>query len=202
MLVAHPLFFCRLSRCSLFSPFIIHRILDRYELDSGTISIDGLDISKIGLHQLRSKLAIIPQVNPSALSIRGYWLTQHTLHQDPVIFSGNFLGNLDPFHEHTEAEIWDALDQVWRARCLALLCVMFCTAPAHIFIFRLTVVAPFVITSSGAAQTLCSRIGRARRGGARVRQKSLSWAAAAHLHRPRYSAQAQDFNYGRSHFLR
>lgn len=31
------------------------------ELDSGTITIDGIDISKIGLQQLRSKLGIIPQ---------------------------------------------------------------------------------------------------------------------------------------------
>jgi len=31
------------------------------ELSSGSITIDGIDISKIGLHDLRSRLAIIPQ---------------------------------------------------------------------------------------------------------------------------------------------
>lgn len=32
------------------------------ELDSGSIRIDGLDIAKMGVRQLRSKMAIIPQV--------------------------------------------------------------------------------------------------------------------------------------------
>ena len=32
------------------------------EATHGSIIIDGIDISKIGLHQLRSKLTIIPQV--------------------------------------------------------------------------------------------------------------------------------------------
>ena len=33
------------------------------EATKGQIIIDGIDINKIGLHELRSKLAIIPQVN-------------------------------------------------------------------------------------------------------------------------------------------
>ena len=33
------------------------------ELDSGSIRIDGLDISRMGVRQLRSKMAIIPQVS-------------------------------------------------------------------------------------------------------------------------------------------
>ena len=32
------------------------------ELSSGKISIDGIDVSKIGLDDLRSKLSVIPQV--------------------------------------------------------------------------------------------------------------------------------------------
>lgn len=32
------------------------------ELDCGRITIDGLDISRLGVHQLRSRMAIIPQV--------------------------------------------------------------------------------------------------------------------------------------------
>eukprot|EP00884_Botryococcus_braunii_P007509 jgi/Botrbrau1/1675/Bobra.116_2s0019.1 len=59
------------------------------ELDAGHISIDGVDIGKMGLYQLRSSLAIIPQV--------------------PVLFTGTLRSNLTPFGEHTDAECWAAL---------------------------------------------------------------------------------------------
>ncbi|KAK5657119.1 hypothetical protein OQA88_3647 [Cercophora sp. LCS_1] len=62
------------------------------EARSGSIHIDGLDISKIKLHDLRSRLAIIPQ--------------------DPVLFSGTIRSNLDPFDHHTDAELRDSLDRV------------------------------------------------------------------------------------------
>lgn len=58
----------------------------------GRISIDGLDISKLKLHDLRSRLAIIPQ--------------------DPVLFSGTVRSNLDPFNEHSDPELYDALERV------------------------------------------------------------------------------------------
>ncbi|OWB67367.1 hypothetical protein B5S30_g2725 [[Candida] boidinii] len=59
------------------------------ELSEGSIFIDGVDISKLGLHKLRSKLSIIPQ--------------------DPVLFSGSIRSNLDPFHTSTDDELWEAL---------------------------------------------------------------------------------------------
>jgi ATP-binding cassette subfamily C (CFTR/MRP) protein 1 len=61
------------------------------ELSGGSITIDGLDISTIGLHDLRSRLAIIPQ--------------------DPTLFKGTIRSNLDPFSEHTDLELWSALRQ-------------------------------------------------------------------------------------------
>ncbi|KAL1881140.1 hypothetical protein VTK73DRAFT_4587 [Phialemonium thermophilum] len=61
------------------------------ELSGGHIIIDGIDISTIGLHDLRSRLAIIPQ--------------------DPTLFRGTVRSNLDPFHEHTDLELWSALRQ-------------------------------------------------------------------------------------------
>ncbi|KAM7195265.1 P-loop containing nucleoside triphosphate hydrolase protein [Rhypophila sp. PSN 637] len=61
------------------------------EISGGKITIDGLDISTIGLHDLRSRLAIIPQ--------------------DPTLFRGTVRSNLDPFGEHTDLELWSALRQ-------------------------------------------------------------------------------------------
>ncbi|KAL2018405.1 hypothetical protein VTK56DRAFT_883 [Thermocarpiscus australiensis] len=62
------------------------------EARSGSIHIDGLDISKIRLHDLRSRLAVIPQ--------------------DPVLFSGTVRSNLDPFDHHTDAELRECLERV------------------------------------------------------------------------------------------
>lgn len=62
------------------------------EARSGSIHIDGLDIAKIKLHDLRSRLAIIPQ--------------------DPVLFSGTIRSNLDPFNRHSDDELRDSLERV------------------------------------------------------------------------------------------
>lgn len=60
------------------------------EAAHGKILIDGIDISKMGLHDLRSRLTIIPQ--------------------DPVLFSGTLRMNLDPFDCYADEEIWRALE--------------------------------------------------------------------------------------------
>lgn len=61
------------------------------EISGGSITIDGLNISTIGLHDLRSRLAIIPQ--------------------DPTLFRGTVRSNLDPFSEHDDLKLWSALRQ-------------------------------------------------------------------------------------------
>ncbi|XP_058451158.1 multidrug resistance-associated protein 1 isoform X5 [Malaya genurostris] len=60
------------------------------ESSGGKIVIDDQDISKLGLHSLRSRLTIIPQ--------------------DPVLFSGTLRMNLDPFNAHSDEDIWKALE--------------------------------------------------------------------------------------------
>ncbi|TRY91587.1 hypothetical protein DNTS_021753, partial [Danionella cerebrum] len=60
------------------------------EASEGRIFIDDIDISTLGLHDLRSRLTIIPQ--------------------DPVLFSGTLRMNLDPFQTSSDEEIWSVLD--------------------------------------------------------------------------------------------
>ncbi|KAL8033434.1 hypothetical protein ABFX02_13G158900 [Erythranthe guttata] len=57
----------------------------------GQILIDGIQISSIGLHDLRSRLSIIPQ--------------------EPTMFEGTVRSNLDPLEEHTDKQIWEVLDK-------------------------------------------------------------------------------------------
>uniref|UniRef100_A0A7N6BS14 ATP-binding cassette, sub-family C (CFTR/MRP), member 3 n=1 Tax=Anabas testudineus TaxID=64144 RepID=A0A7N6BS14_ANATE len=60
------------------------------EAAAGEITIDKVKIAEIGLHDLRSKLTIIPQ--------------------EPVLFSGTLRMNLDPFEKYSDEEVWKALE--------------------------------------------------------------------------------------------
>jgi ABC-type multidrug transport system fused ATPase/permease subunit len=77
------------------------------ELAGGVIQIDDVDISTLGLTELRTKLGIIPQVRHSrclACMLR--------IVQDPVMFANTLRFNLDPFNERSDTELWQALESV------------------------------------------------------------------------------------------
>uniref|UniRef100_A0A670ZAQ9 Multidrug resistance-associated protein 1 n=1 Tax=Pseudonaja textilis TaxID=8673 RepID=A0A670ZAQ9_PSETE len=60
------------------------------EAAEGEILIDGVNIARIGLHDLRFKITIIPQ--------------------DPILFSGSLRMNLDPFEQYSDDDVWMSLE--------------------------------------------------------------------------------------------
>ncbi|XP_037954692.1 probable multidrug resistance-associated protein lethal(2)03659 [Teleopsis dalmanni] len=66
--------------------------LFRLSFNDGSVIIDSRDTNELGLHDLRSKISIIPQ--------------------EPVLFSGTMRYNLDPFDEYSDAKLWESLEEV------------------------------------------------------------------------------------------
>jgi ATP-binding cassette subfamily C (CFTR/MRP) protein 4 len=68
----------------------VQALLRLLEAEKGQIMIDGVDISKLGLHKLRRSISVIPQ--------------------SPVLYGGCSLrDNLDPFNHHHDEQIKEAL---------------------------------------------------------------------------------------------
>ncbi|XP_054166201.1 ATP-binding cassette sub-family C member 2-like [Oppia nitens] len=57
----------------------------------GRIVIDGIDIGRLDLPELRSRLTILPQ--------------------EPIVYTGTVRSNLDPFARHTDPELWSVLER-------------------------------------------------------------------------------------------
>ncbi|KAJ2115485.1 hypothetical protein IW146_002281 [Coemansia sp. RSA 922] len=79
---------------------IITALFRLVEPSSGKIFIDGVDTQSLHLDRLRRAIGILPQ--------------------DPVLFDGTLRENLDRFHEFSDSDIWDMLDQVCLREMVAL----------------------------------------------------------------------------------
>ncbi|XP_024982352.1 ABC transporter C family member 12-like isoform X2 [Cynara cardunculus var. scolymus] len=78
---------------------MINALFRMVELEKGRILIDNYDISSFGLTDLRKVLGIIPQ--------------------SPVLFSGTVRFNLDPFNEHGDVDLWEALERSYLKNVIA-----------------------------------------------------------------------------------
>ncbi|KAJ2028172.1 hypothetical protein IWW57_002285 [Coemansia sp. S610] len=70
---------------------LTYALLRLVEPAMGSVFIDGIDTSTVGLHTLRSNISIVPQ--------------------DPVLFEGTIRDNLDPRREYTDAQVWEAIEK-------------------------------------------------------------------------------------------
>ena len=70
-------------------------------VSTGSITIDGVDVGKLGLAEARRALCIIPQ--------------------DPVLFCASLRFNVDPFGEYSDERIWSVLEQVGLKECVVQL---------------------------------------------------------------------------------
>ncbi|TYG88788.1 hypothetical protein ES288_A12G048900v1 [Gossypium darwinii] len=70
---------------------VLNALFRIVELEKGRILIDGCVLARFGLTDVRKVLSIIPQ--------------------SPVLFSGTVRLNLDPFNEHNDDDLWEALER-------------------------------------------------------------------------------------------
>ena len=74
-------------------------------------SIDGIDITTIGLEDLRSRIVSATSPTIALILLILVRAQQTIISQDVSLFSGTLRSNLDPFDEHSDQECWDVLER-------------------------------------------------------------------------------------------
>lgn len=92
----------------------------------GRVVIDGIDISTLGLHDLRSRLSIIPQ--------------------DPTMFEGTVRSNIDPLEEYKDDEIWKAVGFSFLHNCFLLIIDLGLSTPVDLI--QRKCIRPWIAVSS------------------------------------------------------
>lgn len=80
---------------------IVAALLRSTELCGGSLSIDGVDLTDVGLDVLRRKVCVLPQA--------------------PMLFNGSVRENVDPKKLTNDAKIWAALRRAEAANCVEAL---------------------------------------------------------------------------------
>ncbi|KAH9360240.1 hypothetical protein HPB48_019842 [Haemaphysalis longicornis] len=76
---------------------LVLALLRALTASKGSIRIDGVDIASVPLKKLRTVITVIPQASKACML-------------DPCLMRGSLRDNLDPTHQHTDEEVWKALD--------------------------------------------------------------------------------------------
>ena len=100
----------------------------------GSITLNGVNIADIPLQHLRRAMSIIPQ--------------------DPILFSGTLRSNIDPFGQHSDAELCDVLQRVHFLHSSNALPRQSCSA-AHSAALNLSISPGGRNLSHGQRQLLC-----------------------------------------------
>ncbi|KAJ2161962.1 Canalicular multispecific organic anion transporter 1 [Coemansia sp. RSA 552] len=103
---------------------LVQMLLRIVEPSHGSVTIDDIDVSTIGLYDLRSRITVVPQ--------------------DPVLFEGTIRENLDPGNVYTDQQVWDAIETAQLADLIRIPTAKHVAVDATTQANRLDITGPWV----------------------------------------------------------
>jgi ATP-binding cassette subfamily C (CFTR/MRP) protein 1 len=82
------------------------------ELDGGSVAYDGIDLAGLGLRTVRRSLGAQPELIRLWRILADHRSLAAIIPQEPVIFTGTFRSNLDPFNEVAERRVNEVVELV------------------------------------------------------------------------------------------